>query len=76
MPEIAAEPILEAAGAAGGAEGGAGGLGSMLKDFNDIPGAKILGSVAGKVVKSAAGAIGTGKDPVETVDEGPVGRLA
>jgi hypothetical protein len=75
MPEIAAEPILEAAGAAGGAEGGAGGLGSMLKDFNDIPGAKILGSIAGKVVKSAAGAIGT-HGGVESVDEGPVGHLA
>jgi hypothetical protein len=48
----------------------------MLKDFNDIPGAQILGSIGGKVVHAAMGAIGTGKNPVERVDEGPVGQMA
>jgi hypothetical protein len=48
----------------------------MAKDFNDNPVTKIAGSIGGKLVHAVTGAIGTGGDPVERVDEGPVGRLA
>jgi hypothetical protein len=74
MPEIAAIP--EIAGEAGAGAGGAGGgLGGMLKDFNDMPGAGVAGSMFGKVVHAVTGAIGT-HGPEERVNEGPVGTIA
>jgi len=66
----AAAPLLEGAGG----EAGAGGL-SGLSDFNDLPVGKMAGSIAGKVVHAAVGAIGTGGYPQERVSEGPVGNI-
>ena len=74
LPEVAAE--AGAGAEAGGGLGGLGRLGGMAKDFNDSPVGKIAGSFGGKLVHAVTGAIGTGGEPVERVDEGPVGHLA
>ena len=74
---LEAEALAGGAGAEGaGGLGGLGRMGGMMKDFNDSPVGKIAGSFGGKLVHAVTGAIGTGHDPVERVDEGPVGHLA
>ena len=72
--EIAGEAGAGEAAAGAGAEG-AGGLGGMLKEFNDMPGLQIAGSVAGKLVHAAMGAIGTHGGEGRP-NEGPLGTIA
>jgi len=68
----AAAPLLEAGG---GEAGGLGGLGGMLKDFNDNPVTKIVGSTAGKLVHELVGSIGTGGGDRERANIGPIGAI-
>jgi hypothetical protein len=79
MPPLAAAAEIAGeagvAGEAGGAAGGMGGMGGMLKDFNDVPGMKIIGSIGGKLAHAVTSAIGTGGGSTQ-IDEGPVGHLA
>lgn len=47
----------------------------MMKDFNDLPVAKMAGSIGGKLVHAVTGAIGTGSYGHEQVNEGPIGNI-
>jgi hypothetical protein len=71
----AAAPLLEAGGGEAGGLGGLGGMGGMLKDFNDNPVTKIVGSTAGKLVHELVGSIGTGGGDRERANIGPIGAI-